>query len=191
MIRLLGISGSLRAASYNTALLRAAQSLTSPDVLVEIALLKRIPLYDGDVEQAEGVPLAVTALKRRVQACDGLLLASPEYNNSIPGVLKNAIDWLSRPPAELMAVFGGRPVAVMCATPGISSIASAQCHWLPVLRHLGALYWPGERMLVPGAHKAFNEQGELVDEDVRRQLASFLAGFADFARNAPGSAGAL
>ena len=91
MVRILGISGSLRAGSFNTALLRAAQELAVPGMELELATLHGIPLYDGDLEQRDGVPAAVQALKARVLASDGLLLATPEYNNGIPGVFKNAI----------------------------------------------------------------------------------------------------
>ena len=94
MARILGISGSLRAGSFNTALLRAAQELAVPGVELELATLHGVPLYDGDLEAREGLPPAVQALKARVLASDALLLATPEYNNGIPGVFKNAIDWL-------------------------------------------------------------------------------------------------
>lgn len=108
MTRILGISGSLRKDSYNTALLRAAQSQVGPDVEFDIATLHGIPLYDGDLEQREGVPGPVTTLKERIMASDGVLLATPEYNNGIPGVFKNAVDWLSRPGSDIPRVFGGR-----------------------------------------------------------------------------------
>jgi len=118
MTRVIGLSGSLRSGSYNTALLRAAARLMPEGVTLEVATIHGIPLYDGDVEAAEGIPAPVAALKDQVAAADGLLLATPEYNNSIPGVFKNAIDWLSRPPADIGRVFGGRPVAVIGASPG-------------------------------------------------------------------------
>src|SRR5215469_3874914 len=111
MTRILGISGSLRRGSYNTALLRAGAPLLDAGAELEIALLHGIPLYDGDLE-AEGLPQAVRDLKARVIACDGLLLATPEYNNGIPGVFKNAIDWLSRPASDIAKVFGNRPAGV-------------------------------------------------------------------------------
>ena len=97
MARILGISGSLRAGSYNTALLRAAHSVAPAGVDLEVATLQGIPLYDGDLEQSDGLPAAVTALKDKIAASDAVLLVTPEYNNGIPGVFKNAIDWLSRP----------------------------------------------------------------------------------------------
>src|SRR5438132_1045358 len=104
MPHIIGVAGSLRAGSYNAALLRAAASLTPAGSEMTIATLHGIPLYDGDVE-AGGMPEAVERLKEQIAGADGLLIATPEYNNSSPGVLKNAIDWLSRPPADIPRVF--------------------------------------------------------------------------------------
>jgi chromate reductase, NAD(P)H dehydrogenase (quinone) len=180
MTKLLGISGSLRKQSWNTALLHAVQSLLGPDVALGVATLHGIPLYDADLEQSQGIPEAVTALKRRILAADGVLLASPEYNSGIPGVFKNAIDWLSRPPKELQALFGDRAFAVIGASPGGFGTVMAQAAWLPVLKSLGTRTWSGGRLLVPRAHQAFDAQGVLTDESVRQQLREFLAGFAAF-----------
>jgi chromate reductase len=180
MTRILGISGSLRRGSYNTALLRAALPLLDAGVDLEIALLHGIPLYDGDLEAAEGQPQAVRDLKARVIACDGLLLATPEYNNSIPGVFKNAIDWLSRPPSDIPQVFGNRPVAVIGASLGGFGTVLAQSAWLPVFRTLGTRPWFGGRLLVSRAKQVFNENGDLTDEAVRAQLRDFLRGFVEF-----------
>ena len=109
MTKLIGISGSLRQGSFNSALLQAAAGLAPGGTELTIATIRGIPLYDGDLEAAEGIPEPVKALKEAIVAADGLLLATPEYNNSIPGVFKNAIDWLSRPPADIKRVFGGMP----------------------------------------------------------------------------------
>jgi chromate reductase, NAD(P)H dehydrogenase (quinone) len=181
MARLIGISGSLRQGSWNTALLRAAQSLAGPGVELDVATLHGIPLYDGDLEKREGVPQAVSELKERIVASDGVLLVTPEYNHGIPGVFKNAIDWLSRPPDDIARVFKGRPFALIGATPGGFGTMLAQTAWLPVFRTLGVNYWSGARLMVPRAHKLFDEQGSLKDEDTRDKLAEFLAGFAAFA----------
>ena len=113
MTTIIGISGSLRKDSYNTLLLRAAAALAPAGVTLQIESLHGIPLYDGDVEAASGIPPAAAALKDLIAKSDGLLIATPEYNYSFPGVLKNAIDWLSRPGADIPRVFGGRKVAVM------------------------------------------------------------------------------
>ena len=128
MVSLLGISGSLRAGSFNTALLRAAQQVAGEGVSLQLATLHGIPLYDADLEARDGIPEAVQALKAQVIAADGVLLATPEYNNGIPGVFKNAIDWLSRPNAEIARVFGDRPFAVIsrCRAPAACSMRTAR-----------------------------------------------------------------
>ena len=179
MMKILGISGSLRAGSYNSALLRAAAALAPEDVSVEIASIREIPLYDGDVEAA-GIPTAVSALKGKVLNTDALLLATPEYNNGVPGVLKNALDWLSRPPADVPRVFRNRPIAIIGATPGGFGTVLAQSHWLPVLRTLGTRPWFGGRLAVSRADKVFSGTGELLDDGIRAQLRDFMQGFCAF-----------
>ena len=188
-VRILGISGSLRKQSYNSALLRAAQALAGDDVSFESVTLHGIPLYDGDVEQQQGLPTSVSELKAKVLACDGLLLVTPEYNNGIPGVFKNAIDWLSRPASEIPQVFGDRPVAVIGASQGGFGTILSQNAWLPVLKTLGTRQWSGAKLLVSRAQGVFNENGEMVDEKVRTQLRDFVAGFAGFVRSKRSSGG--
>ncbi len=122
----------------------------------------------------------MTALKDRIAGAAGLLLVTPEYNGSLPGVFKNAIDWLSRPASDLGRVFGGRPVAIMGASPGRLGTALAQAAWLPVVRALGAQPWSGPRLLVGEAGKVFDAEGRLVDDRVRTQLQAFMVGFAGF-----------
>ena len=184
MTTILGISGSLRAGSFNTALLRAAQSLAGPGVQFDAATLHGIPLYDGDVEQRDGLPAAVIELKARVVASDGVLLCTPEYNNGIPGVFKNAIDWLSRPSEDIPRVFGDRPFAVIGASPGGFGTVLAQSAWLPVLRTLRVRYWSGGRLLLSRAHQLMDANGELADPAARKQLESFVQDFARFAQPA-------
>jgi len=180
-MRILGISGSLRGGSLNSALLHAAAGLMPEGAQLEIGTIRGIPLYDGDVEAAAGIPEAVQVLKARIIASQGLLLVTPEYNNSIPGVFKNAIDWLSRPPADIPKVFGNRPVALIGASPGGFGTILAQYAWLPVLRTLGARPWFGGRLMVSRAGQVFGESGELKDEKIRSALREFLRGFAEFA----------
>lgn len=177
MPTILGISGSLRSGSYNTALLRTATGLMPTGATLEIATLHGIPLYDGDAEARDGIPASVQQLKDRIVGCDGLLLATPEYNNGIPGVMKNGIDWLSRPNSDIARVFGNRPVAVIGASPGGFGTVLAQNAWLPVLRLLGTRPWFGGRLAVARAGKVFNESGEMLDEQVKAQLQQFLQGF--------------
>lgn len=179
-MRILGLSGSLRAGSLNTALLRAAAGLMPAGTELEIATIGGIPLYDGDLEAAEGIPTAVTALKDAIAAADGLLLVSPEYNNGIPGAFKNAIDWLSRPATDIGRVFGGRPTGVIGASPGGFGTILAQAAWLPILRTLGAEHWPGGRLMVSRAHTLFDAGGALTDAGAQKQLQGYLAGFAAF-----------
>jgi NAD(P)H-dependent FMN reductase len=177
MSTVLGLSGSLRSGSYNTALLRAAAGLMPPGATLDIATLQGIPLYDGDVEARDGIPASVQDLKARIVGCGALLLATPEYNNGIPGVLKNGIDWLSRPASDIARVFGNRPVAVIGASPGGFGTILAQNAWWPVLRTLGTRPWFGGRLMVSRAGQVFNESGELVDEKTKVQLQQFLQGF--------------
>ena len=184
MTTILGISGSLRAGSFNTALLRAAQTLAGPDVQFDAATLHGIPLYDGDTEQRDGLPAAVIDLKARVVASDGVLLCTPEYNNGIPGVFKNAIDWLSRPADDIPRVFGDRPFAVIGASPGGFGTILAQNAWLPVLRTLRVRYWSGGRLLLSRAHQLMDTNGELADPAARKQLEAFVQDFARFAQPA-------
>jgi NAD(P)H-dependent FMN reductase len=185
---IIGISGSLRRAAFNTALLNAAAGVLPAGSALDIRSIAGIPLYDGDVEEREGVPGSVSTLKDAIAAADGLLIVTPEYNNSIPGVLKNAIDWLSRPPADIKRVFGGKPVAIMGATPGLGGTRLSQAAWLPVLRTLGTLPWFGGTLLVAGAAKVFDAEGRLTDDAIRARLETFMKGFVEFAgRNRPTS----
>ena len=180
MVSILGISGSLRAQSFNTALLRAAQGVAGEGVRLDAATLHGIPLYDGDLEAREGMPEAVRALKQHMLAADGVLMVTPEYNNGVPGVFKNAVDWLSRKDPEFPPVFADRPVAVIGASPGGFGTTLAQAHWLPVLRTLGARHWSGARLLVSRAGSVFGPDGALRDEAILKQLAEFVQGFARF-----------
>ena len=182
MTTLIGLSGSLRRGSYNAALLRAARELMPDGAELVIGTIGGIPLYDEDVETAEGIPEPVTALKDAIAGADGLLLATPEYNNSIPGVFKNAIDWLSRPPADIGRVFGGKPVALIGASPGGFGTILSQNAWLPVLRTLGTEFWSEGRLLVSRARNVFDQDGALTDETIREQLRRFVQDFVAFAR---------
>lgn len=176
MSSILGIAGSVRRGSFNAALLRAAAALAPA---VDIASIADIPLYNGDVE-LEGIPAPVVDLRERIASAGGLLIVTPEYNHSIPGVLKNAIDWCTRPAADIPRVFGGKPVALMGATPGRGGTRFAQAAWLPVLATLGTLPWFDDELHVAGAAKVFDAEGTLVDEKVRELLARFMRGFGAF-----------
>ena len=180
MITIIGISGSLRKGLFNSALLQAAVELAPPGCTIEIGDIHGIPLYDGDVEEATGVPVEVTELQDRIAAADGLLVTTPEYNNSMPGVLKNAIDWLTRPPNELPRVFHGKPVAIIGATPGGFGTVLSQTAWLPVMRTLSMKLFTGSRLMVSGANKVFDDKGQLVDDATRERLTAYINDFVAF-----------
>lgn len=184
-MKIIGISGSLRRNSYNTALLRAARDLVPAQTAMEVHGIGGIPLYNADLESAEGIPAVVGKIKAAISAADGLLLVTPEYNNGIPGVFKNAIDWMSRPASDIPDVFGGRAVAVIGASPGGFGTILAQDAWLPVLRTLGMKAWWGGRLQISKAHAVFDDAGELIDADVRERLRVFLDGFRAFITDQP------
>ena len=179
-LHIAGIAGSLRTGSYNGQLLAELARLAPAGVEIEVLSLRGVPLYDGDEEAAHGVPEAVTRLKDRVAAADGLLLVTPEYNSGMPGVFKNAIDGLSRPASDLARVFGNKPTALTGITPGQGGTIASQTAWAPVQRALGMLVWPGPRLYLSGAGKAFDGDGKLADEATRKRVGDFIAGFAGF-----------
>lgn len=174
-MRVAGFAGSLRAGSYNRALLGAAAELAPPGMTIEILDIGAIPLYDADVE-AEGDPEPVAAFKREVGAADGLLIATPEYNLGVPGVTKNVIDWASRPPRN--SVLDGKPVAVMGATPGMGGTARGQSQLRQAFVFTNSYAMPQPEVLVRRASEAFDQEGRLTDEPTRKHLAKFLAAFA-------------
>ncbi|HET9680083.1 MAG TPA: NADPH-dependent FMN reductase [Gammaproteobacteria bacterium] len=180
MHTVLAISGSLRKGSFNTALLRAAQELAPEELDIQIVTLEGIPVYNGDVETEKGIPPAVESLKNRLVEADALLIATPEYNNSIPGPVKNAIDWMSRPPKDIGKVFAGKPVGLMGASLNPKGTVLSQTAWLPVLRQLKMQYFSGKLLYVGPASELFNNNGHLVDEKTREKLAEYLKAFADF-----------
>ena len=182
MVTIVGISGSLRKHSFNAGLLRAAAEAAPDGCSLSIQSIKSIPLYNADVEEAEGIPPGVSDLKDHIAAADGLLMVTPENNNSIPGVFKNAVDWLSRPPEDRKRVFGNLPIGLMGATPGAFGTAFSQYAWLPVFRVLGSQVWSGRLMWVSGAMKKFDEEGNLMDDGVKKQLTKYMSGFADFVK---------
>lgn len=177
--RLLAFAGSLRAGSFNKKLARVAAAAARA-AGAEVTLLDLeehpLPLYDGDLEDASGLPPAALELKRLFKAHHGLLIASPEYNSSISGALKNAIDWVSRPAegeAELEA-FRGKVVALVSASPGALGGLRGLVTVRSILSNIGALVLP-DQVAVSKAHEAFDEQGQLKDEKVRRRVEKLAA----------------
>jgi chromate reductase len=171
-IRAIGFAGSLRRGSYNRALLRAAVELAPEEMNLDVFDLAPVPLYDADVE-ATGDPEPVAALKAAIRAADLLVIATPEYNQGIPAVTKNAVDWASRPPRP--HVLDGKPVAILGATPARLGTVSAQRALRESLSALSAFVMPQPRMLIAGASKLFDDDGNLVDEDTRARLERFMS----------------
>ena len=171
-----GFAGSLRRGSYNRALLRAATELAPPALHIVIHALDGIPLYNGDIE-ATGAPPSVVQLRDAIRQADGLLIATPEYNHGVPGVLKNAIDWLSRPPSD--SALNGKVAALMGASPGMTGTARGQSQLRQafVFTNTYALLQP--EVLVGRAHEKFDADGRLVHQATRDFLATFLQRFAD------------
>lgn len=170
-MRLLGLAGSLRAGSYNRGLLRAAAELAPAGTVFEEHDLRGLPFYDGDLEAA-GDPVSVIELKDAIRRADALVIATPEYNRGLPGVLKNAIDWASRP--ALASPLAGKPVAIMGATTGFAGTARAQQQLRDALEFPGALVLQQPEVLVSEAYLRFDGNGDLVDEEVREQITELL-----------------
>ncbi len=179
MVSILGLSGSLRKGSFNSSLLRAAAALAPSDLSINIQSIEGVPLYNGDDEE-KGIPPTVTALKDALAASKGLLLVTPEYNNSVPGVLKNTIDWMSRPPADMARVFKDKPVALLGASNGMGGTRFSQTAWLPVFRTLGMRPWFGSVIYLGPFENYFDKDGNITDEKLKERLKKFLEGFKEF-----------
>jgi chromate reductase len=170
----LGIAGSLRRASYNRALLRAAQELAPPGLRITTREIDDIPFFNADVEEA-GVPAPVTALRAAVQEVDAILVVTPEYNHGVPGVLKNSVDWLSRPARG--SVLDRKPAAIMGATPGVVGTARAQSQLRQAFLFTNTYAMMQPEMLVGRAREKFDATGRLTDEPTRAFLVKFLQAF--------------
>jgi chromate reductase len=174
-IRLLGIAGSLRQGSFNRALLRAVKEVLPTHAELDIYEgLKDIPPYDGDVEAA-GAPPSVIALKEAIAAADGLVIATPEYNYSIPGVLKNAIDWASRPPAQ--TPLRDKPAGIIGASQGPSGTMRAQYHLRQVFVFMNVHAMGQPEVFVGSAKSKFEADGRLHDTATREHLAKWAEAY--------------
>lgn len=174
----LGISGSLRRQSLNTAALRACAKHVPPGVTMDLADISAIPLYNEEIRE-QGLPDAVHKLREQILSADAIVIATPEYNFSIPGVLKNAIDWASRPPSQ---PFDGKPIALISASPGGFGGARAQYHLRQVFIYLNGLILNRPEVMMSAAHTKFDAQGELTDAAATDQLKALLAALADWSR---------
>jgi chromate reductase len=177
-IKVLGFSGSLRERSYNRAALRAAIELAPEGVTIETFDLAPIQPYNEDVKE-QGFPPPEQELRERIRAADALLIVTPEYNRSIPGVLKNAIDWVSRPPQQ---PFDGKPVAIFGVSPGMIGTALAQYHLRQCLGVLNALLLNQPGVMIGQAAQKFDAQGRLTDEGTRELIGKLLVALADWTR---------
>lgn len=177
-LTILGIAGSLRQGSFNRAALRAAQQLAPADVSLEIFELHEIPAYNQDEETHP--PARVVALKERIRTADAILLVTPEYNYSVPGVLKNAIDWASRPYGE--SAWNGKPVAVMGASIGALGTVRAQSHLRQMFVYLNMHAVNQPEVLIGNAAQRFDEQGNLTDATSADLIRQLLQNLADWTR---------
>ncbi|MGB5235639.1 MAG: NADPH-dependent FMN reductase [Candidatus Macondimonas sp.] len=178
-LKVLGLCGSLRQASYNLATLRAAQALApGAGMQIDIADISDLPLYNEDV-YAQGFPAPVERLRNQIRAADALLFVTPEYNYSMPGVLKNAIDWASRPPEQ---PFAGKPAAIMGASPGALGSARAQYHLRQTLVFLDVHPLNKPEVMIGAAHERFDAQGQLIHEPTREFIGKMLAALAAWTR---------
>jgi len=173
-LRVVGFAGSLRRGSFNRALLEAARQLALGRMTISPIEIGELPFYNADVE-AEGDPAAVVEFKAAIRAADGVIIATPEYNDGIPGVLTTAIDWGSRPPG--IAPLTGKPVALMRASPSQIGTARAQLHLRQLLGHVHARTLPPPELLVAAAHERFDAELRLTHEGTRRVLSALLDRF--------------
>ncbi len=179
-LRVLGICGSLRKASINRGLLRAAQELAPEGMQITLFdRLHEIPSYNADIDTPATEPPSVAALRAAIRDASGLLISSPEYNYSVPGVLKNAIDWASRPPSQ---PFAGKPLAIMGASGGMGGTMRAQYHLRQVAVFLDMHLLNKPEVFVRSAQKLFDADGKLTDEATQKLLAEQLAALATWTK---------
>jgi len=177
-LRVAGVAGSLRRASFNRGLLRAAVESSPEGMTIEPLEIRELPHYDADLD-VDGGPEVVRAFKAHVIAADGLLIATPEYNYSMPGVLKNALDWASRAPERALQ---SKPVAIMGATPGRWGTIRSQLALRQMLLFPGCRVLPAPLFQIAGAREHFDADGNLTDAETREQLVSLLGAFATWIR---------
>ena len=179
-LKLVAFCGSLRKASFNRLSLQAFVERLPAGATCDTIEIGDWPLYDADL-QAKGFPDNVQAAQKAMLEADGIVLVSPEYNYGISGVLKNAIDWLSRPSSDIGKVFGNKPFALVGASPGNFGTLLSQNAWLSVLHTLGCRTFSEKRLMVSRAHTLFDADGNLADEATAKRLGDLLAAFAKFA----------
>ena len=182
-LKIVGISGSLREDSFNQMLIRALDQSSQAGCTFSHISLRDIPVYNQDDEEEMGIPSLITEIQSQLMECDGLLIASPEYNHSIPGVLKNAFDWLTRPVEKIDSVFLDLPVGLVGVTPGQGGTVLAQKAWQPIIHMLGMKPFKLSSLALSDAEKIFNRSGELIDRQVIGEVEHFMKGFTQFIRD--------
>ena len=170
-------AGSLRKGSFNRLLLRAAVDVAPAGMAIDVHAIDEIPLFNEDIE--DPVPAPVARLKDAVAAADGLLLATPEYNAGVPGVTKNVVDWLSRPPGK--SPLKGKPVGLLGASPGVLGTVRAQTHLRAAFAHNGSMVMPTPQVFVGQCGEKFDAEGKLIDDKTRAFLAKYMQALAEFA----------
>jgi chromate reductase len=178
-LTILAISGSLRSGSYNTALLRAVKERAPASLAIDIITPKGIPLYDGDDEKTSGIPAIVNGIVEKIRAAQGLMIATPEYNFSIPGGLKNLTDWVSRVKQQ---PFKHKPVGVMGASGGIVGTARSQYHLRQNLQALEAITMPRPEVFVANSAEKFDGAGKLIDQKTMETIGKWLTAYETWVR---------
>ena len=173
-IKILGIPGSIRKKSYNRYLLEAAKELKPENVEISIFDIGEIPMYDGDLDR-DGGPEPVNKFRSAIADADGILISTPEYNYSIPGVLKNAVDWASRPARE--SVLNMKPLAVMGTTGGMYGTIRAQIHMRQIAQSVNMMDMKRPELMIPKEQEKFDADGKLTDEAAREHLKKFMLAF--------------
>lgn len=176
-LKVLAIPGSLRAAAFSRKALKACIDNAPADMEFETVEIRDIPFYDGDLEVASGLPASVQALRAKIAAADAVIMSSPEYNASISGVLKNAIDWCSRPPSQ---PFAGKPMAIITSSPGVTGGIRAHMHLRQVLGNIGALVLVAPTVTIGAAGQRFDAQDQLTDAATIEFVKSMMTGLRDW-----------
>jgi chromate reductase len=181
--KIIGLAGSLRRASIHRGLVRAARELAPEGIAIEpYERLDEIPFFNQDVE-AEGDPAPVRAFKEKIREADAVLIATPEYDYAIPGVLTNALDWALRSPSPLRH----KPVGIVGASPGNTGTARGQMVLRQILLHAPAYVMPEPQMLIPNSRERFDENGNLTDEQTQERMRRFLVALIEWTKRTSGS----
>lgn len=175
-MEILGISGSLRKASYNTATLKVAAGMLPTGVSLKHFDITPIPLYNEDIRE-KGFPDSVQQLRDSISKSDALLIVTPEYNYSVPGVLKNVIDWASRPPNQ---PFDRKPIGIMGASPGMLGSARAQYHLRQMFIFVNGMIMNTPEVMITAAHNKFDDKGNLIDQPTKEVIQKFLSALIDW-----------